>query len=570
MFRFCLVCAMGLALVAPLPAADEPTSASIARLIQQLGADTFAEREAASQALDRLGAPALEALQKASRHSDAEVRKRAIDLVGRIEKRVETSRVLAPTLVHLVYRDTPLDEALADLRKKSGYNLVMRDPEGKLKVKKITLDTGKVSFWTALEKFCLAAGLEEETGPAGGVAAPGAPSVAPPVRIRAVPVPAPAPVPVPPPAPPAPGKRGARNAGPAPARAVAVAALQPALVPPPPVADANATPTPVPGQIVLQPGKFPSGADTSSSIRVRAADRKRYPAPPTDKEYGVVLQLSLEPRLSMHLVTGVQIDRAVDDSDQKLIQAIEDPSSGTSGRVIIAGGGRMVMIGGGRVGGTYYASAPNGLHHHHLVRLTKGDRESSRLKQLEGTISAQILLERQEILSIDAPAKAQGKTFKGKTGGEIEITSVTRQDDGTIQIEFDYTPAEGMYPETRYARPRAVPGVNAAVPPMPAAGPAGAMPAIAVLPGTLATFYTPWGLTLVDDKGELLQAAIHPNYRKGRGGVVAPGALTGKNAFVATYRPAKGAPAEPARLVYTARKMVPVSIPFKLRDVDLK
>lgn len=78
--------------------------------------------------------------------------------------------------------------------------------------------------------------------------------------------------------------------------------------------------------------------------------------------------------------------------------------------------------------------------------------------------------------------------------------------------------------------------------------------------------YAPYGLTLVDDKGKVLPAIITPNYRKGgfRGGAGQ------KMEFVATYRPEKGAPAEPARLVFTGRRQVAVTIPFKLENVDLK
>src|SRR5690349_6895172 len=59
------------------------------RLIQQLGSDSFAEREAASKALDAVGESALEALQKAAREDrDAEVRRRAKGLVELLEARL--------------------------------------------------------------------------------------------------------------------------------------------------------------------------------------------------------------------------------------------------------------------------------------------------------------------------------------------------------------------------------------------------------------------------------------------------------------------------------------------------
>jgi len=183
---------------APVPA-EAPDAGKIAKLIEQLGSDTFAERQKATDALDAIGEPALEALRKAATSSDAETRKRAGDLSAKIEGRVTSARVLKPTMLHLIYKDAPLTDAVADLRKKSGYNIVLHDPDGKMKDKKITLDTGKVTFWNALEQFCAKAGLAEGDPNAGrfngaGFGAQGA------VILPAVPVnPAPRAVPIAPP-----------------------------------------------------------------------------------------------------------------------------------------------------------------------------------------------------------------------------------------------------------------------------------------------------------------------------------------------------------------------------------
>jgi hypothetical protein len=71
-------------------------AALAARLIEQLGSPVYAEREAATQALDRLGEPALELLRKASEESgDAEIRRRAERLVATIELRGVRERAIA-------------------------------------------------------------------------------------------------------------------------------------------------------------------------------------------------------------------------------------------------------------------------------------------------------------------------------------------------------------------------------------------------------------------------------------------------------------------------------------------
>src|SRR5690348_7394950 len=120
-FIMLLVGGLGLGLAGGATPADSGGDERVPRLIRQLGSDQFREREAATDALDGLGAAALEPLRKATKSEDAEVRRRAADLVQRIEKRVETARILAPLRVRLVYQDTPVADAVADFARKSGY-----------------------------------------------------------------------------------------------------------------------------------------------------------------------------------------------------------------------------------------------------------------------------------------------------------------------------------------------------------------------------------------------------------------------------------------------------------------
>jgi uncharacterized protein (TIGR03067 family) len=69
-------------------AKGNPPSPDIERLIKQLGSNKFREREAASRALARAGGPALAALRTAATDNpDAEVRRRAVRLVGTIDAR---------------------------------------------------------------------------------------------------------------------------------------------------------------------------------------------------------------------------------------------------------------------------------------------------------------------------------------------------------------------------------------------------------------------------------------------------------------------------------------------------
>jgi hypothetical protein len=76
-----LVCLSLLAADA-LRAGPEPGVAE--HLVQQLGSEDFAQREAAAKALMKLGPAARPALEKAKQSDDAEVRKRARDILGRM------------------------------------------------------------------------------------------------------------------------------------------------------------------------------------------------------------------------------------------------------------------------------------------------------------------------------------------------------------------------------------------------------------------------------------------------------------------------------------------------------
>jgi hypothetical protein len=159
-----------LAFAAPVP---QPNAREAAQLVEKLGATEFAEREAASKRLEELGVLALDDLRAACKSDNPEIADRAKDLVRKIERRVSSERILAPTLVELDAKDAPLDDVLAALSKQAGYEVVL----GGLKAeeaagKKITVATGKVPFWSAVLKVCDVAELQ--VAGSGGFIVPGA------------------------------------------------------------------------------------------------------------------------------------------------------------------------------------------------------------------------------------------------------------------------------------------------------------------------------------------------------------------------------------------------------------
>src|SRR6266851_8588337 len=78
------------------PAKTDP--AAVSGLVAKLGSDRYEVREAACEALDALGPIALEALRSALANGDLETRRRAIDLMQRIEKRLESAHLTRPKM----------------------------------------------------------------------------------------------------------------------------------------------------------------------------------------------------------------------------------------------------------------------------------------------------------------------------------------------------------------------------------------------------------------------------------------------------------------------------------------
>src|SRR3954470_22959735 len=83
------VLSAGLSALLAGPAESPADTPEITRWVRQLGDENFQRRDAASRALERIGEPALPALQRAADSSgDLEVRRRAGELVKTIRRRL--------------------------------------------------------------------------------------------------------------------------------------------------------------------------------------------------------------------------------------------------------------------------------------------------------------------------------------------------------------------------------------------------------------------------------------------------------------------------------------------------
>src|SRR5262249_51991897 len=134
-------------------AAKPPSAEQIDKIIAQLGSSNFRQRVAATKELEALGEPALAALQKAMTNEDIEVANRSAALLDRITNRLENTRRLEPTYVDLTFKDTPVEEAVAELAKQSGVTISVGGDKSKLAQRRVTLESGRIPFWAALSKL---------------------------------------------------------------------------------------------------------------------------------------------------------------------------------------------------------------------------------------------------------------------------------------------------------------------------------------------------------------------------------------------------------------------------------
>lgn len=526
--RRCLILAvaLGLGLGSCLTGAARPeettTAERVARLIALLASPKFAEREEATRALDVLGPAALPALREAANSEDIEVGRRAETLVKQIERRVERARILAPTSLQLTYRQTPLAEAVKDLARRSGYNIVLRDGLGKLADRTITLDTGPTTFWSALDQFCQTAGLVE-----GGV--------------RSMPLP------------------GTRPAPPGPAlpRALPVAALAAS-------ADANRT-TPAGGKglIVLLDGKpVKSATHYAGSVRIRVPSVQR-PIPGSDKRGGpilLLLEISPEPKHEWFNVTEARIDQVHDDKGQELTPARATGEAPANPREVA---GRLA---------SFTTATPRTAGSHQVpLWIAAPDKKPEALKKIRGLISAQVQLGPQPLLAVESILQAAGQISKGAEGGFLKVLEVTPLEDGPIRmrVELQWPPhvIPGVGPQGFGAG--AVGGVlqlQAAQLQLPPAAQPLPMPVpLAQARLAQALPFAGWsylGLALLDDKGKAFQLAAVPQQQALRNGPL------GTRDVTLVFKPEPGQ-GKPTKLVFSGSRQVTLEVPFTLENVPL-
>ena len=137
---------------ADAPPAEPPADPAVQKLIEQLGDDDFHVREEASRQLKAVGIPALPALRKALAHPNAEVRRRA----GELLPALETAAVLAPKRITFKTADKPIKDAFDEVARQTGYHIEynVNDPS-----RLYSFDFHDAPFWEVVDKLGRSAGL---------------------------------------------------------------------------------------------------------------------------------------------------------------------------------------------------------------------------------------------------------------------------------------------------------------------------------------------------------------------------------------------------------------------------
>jgi hypothetical protein len=432
---------LGLGLVCaqqPPASSAKADTAVVAKWIAKLGSDQYDERETAFATLEALGPAALDALGKAIASPDEETRRRAIDLVLRIEKRQETARLTQPKMTHLVCKDMPVNQAVQELARVTGIQIQLEGDQTKFANRKITLDTGKVPFWQAVDQLCEKAGLLER----GSVALPENP-VNPVVN----------------------GDQ--------------VFFLSEVV---------NNGPRPV-SPLVLVDGKSQAApTHHAGAMRVRILPRlapnapgQNDGAPVHERSAGTLLtvEISPEPSLGLQNILSVRVDKAIDEDGNDLKVPMPYISD-------LVDRGPVTWVRG-------WANSPDmnradqDLSKRVPLRLFAPDGVK-RLKELRGSVAAEVLTPHQALITVENILNAADRKFSGKESDALTVLDINRDDKGQVVLRIVVEKAPT--PQAAFAPAMGImmfPGGGLAGAPQPAD------PAI----NTIAEF-----LSLVDEKNQ--------------------------------------------------------------------
>ncbi len=167
-------------------AADEPR---VARLVRELGADSFAVRTQATDELAKLGVTARREIVAATHSDDPEVRLRAKDLL----KAINVADLWSATHYTCPEKPLPASQVLKHLAEQTGNHVLVGDQFGTFTEGEVRFDFAAADYWQVIDEICQQTGnhcrSHYDTRKPGVVVVAGAPGRQPvayagPVRCR--------------------------------------------------------------------------------------------------------------------------------------------------------------------------------------------------------------------------------------------------------------------------------------------------------------------------------------------------------------------------------------------------
>jgi hypothetical protein len=379
---------LALLLVAPAvaapPAPATTDDARVARLIAELASEDFPTRERANKELLALGKAALPGLEKAVTSNDPEVRRRAAEAAAVLIRKQESTEALQPKRVRLTLRDVTVAAALETFNRQTGASLSL-DPEALKRIgdRKVTLDTGDVTYWEAFDKLCDTAGLIEK-GPAAKTVDPNENLTYRRRYMRA-------------------------------RMAIATNELS-----------GGSLALPANHAIALTDGKAaPRPTFSAGSVRIRSTEPKTQPsnwaALKGDGELLLGVELVPEPGVVWESVQSLRVERAVDDRGQVLIQPRMYMGDGAPSSFE-----ELYML---QSMGEYEGTMAQGGGQQIPICLRIGRESSGSLKELHGVAVVRMQTAPETRIALGDVLKSEGKSAKGKDGSQLSVIEVRR--DGT-------------------------------------------------------------------------------------------------------------------------------------------
>jgi hypothetical protein len=568
---------------------ERPDPQQIRETVDRLGSLSFRDREAASKKLEKIGEPAIEFLAQAGKSPDLEKRRRAIETISRIQARLENARLLAPTRMRLVLTDEPLPSAVKKFTSLSGIPIALGGDPSKYIHRRVTIDTGDVTFWEVLDQFGAKSGLVEQDmevvepqsmpSQIGSMpvqiqipiqAIPAAPALPPRLPAPRPPVPGKKPIPIPPQRkadPAQPAARGPMIPQPIPAQPQPIPPAIPPVQPPLPIQPpqvvmpqvqifmrggairmpgmpGHQSNAPVVSQITLVDGtQKPRLTSIDGAVRVRILPTA-YPGRPdiAAGELWLPLEIAFDPKLKQATLQSVSVLSAIGSDGEPIPCSDALANSPASDDVVFLGQATMPA----NPSGTTFKLLSNG-------RIREPADGIRSLKEVRGTVRAVVRTGVEPLLNIDQVGKSKDRTFSGSGGTQLRVVDIKTDSNGdvTMQIEIRHPT------EVQLGMPGGSVGPGMSIPGLP--------PGVVVAMGEQDH---PWmfgqnAVELADENGDKFAIAKTQKWSFDFDGQ----SYLHKGTYV--FRPTRKDIAQPAKLIVKGSRQSTLVAGFTFRDVPL-